>query len=184
MATRSCPGSGNEVHGSAPGGLYPCSPGGLNDYCYIFAGRTQKHWRGLTRIIGREDLFEDPRLQDGAARYQHKDLIDEAVSAWTSQHPKDYVMKALADAGVPSGAVFNTLEIMHDQDLHARGIMNRIDHPERGEMTVSGWPLKMSDSFVPVEPPPLHGADNETIYGEWLGYSQDDVKELRTRQVI
>jgi len=54
----------------------------------------------------------------------------------------------------------------------------------RGEVTVSGWPLKMSDSHVPVQSSPLHGADNEAIYGDWLGFSADEVKDMRDREVI
>ena len=179
------PRAGNTILGSSPGGLYPCKPGGDDDYCYIFASRgNEEHWRRLTRIIGREDLLDDARLQDGESRYEHRDIVDEAISAWTSQHTKDVVMEKVAGASVPCGAVFNTLELMNDPDLHARGMMNKVEHPVRGEVTVSGWPLKMSDSHVPVESSPLHGADNEAIYGDWLGYSPDEVKDMRNREVI
>ncbi len=52
------------------------------------------------------------------------------------------------------------------------------------KVNVAGWPVKMSDSHVPVKSSPLLGADNETIYGDWLGYSADDVKDMRERRVI
>jgi len=179
------PRSGNDIVGSAPGGLYPCKPGGPDDHCFIFASRAnEEHWRRLARIIGREDLIDDPRLQDPSARYAARDVVDGAISDWTLQHTKDEVMRTVAEAGVPCGAVFNTLELMHDPDLHARGIMTKIDHPQRGEVTVAGWPLKMSDSHVPVVSSPLLGADNEAIYGDWLGYSKDEVRDLRERRII
>jgi formyl-CoA transferase len=179
------PRSGNEIVGSAPGGLYPCKPGGPDDHCFIFASRAnEEHWRRLARIIEREDLIDDPRLQDPSARYVARDVVDAAITDWTMQHTKDEVMQAVAGAGVPCGAVFNTLELMHDPDLHARGIMTKIDHPQRGEVTVAGWPLKMSDSHVPVVSSPLLGADNEAIYGDWLGYSKDEVRDMRERRVI
>jgi formyl-CoA transferase len=93
-------------------------------------------------------------------------------------------MAAIAGAGVPCGAVYNTLELLNDPDLHARGIMTKIDHPERGEVTVSGWPLRMSDSHVPVSSSPLLGADNGAIYGDWLGCSADEVADMRERNII
>lgn len=179
------PRAGNTILGTSPGGLYPCSPGGLDDYCYIFASRgNEEHWRRLARVIGREDLLEDPRLQDGESRAAHSDVVDGAISAWTSQRSKQAVMEAIANAGVPCGAVMNTLELMHDPDLHARGIMTKIDHPVRGEVIVAGSPLRMSDSFVPVKSAPLHGADNEAVYGEWLGIPAEEVKKLRANEVI
>ena len=73
---------------------------------------------------------------------------------------------------------------MEDPDLNARGMMHKIEHPVRGEVTVSGWPLRMSDSKVPIQTAPLHGGDNEAIYGDWLGYTPEEVKDLRAREII
>lgn len=176
---------GNEVYGTAPGGLYPCAPGGLDDWAYIFCSRgNPEHWKRLCRAIGREDLIDDPRMQDGSSRYQHKEIVNEAISTWTSQHTKTEVMETIAGAGVPCGAVFNMKEQLEDEDLLRRGIMHRIEHPMRGEITVPGTPIIMSMSKVPIRPAPLHGADNEEIYGDWLGLSADEVKRMRAENVI
>ncbi|MBT3331482.1 MAG: formyl-CoA transferase [Rhodospirillaceae bacterium] len=179
------PRAGNAIVGSSPGGLYACKPGGPDDHCFIFPSRAnEEHWRRLARLIGREDMIDDPSLQNPDARYEKREEVDRVITEWTMQHTKDEVMAIIAGAGVPCGAVYNSLELMHDPDLHARGVMTKIDHPQRGEVNVAGWPLHMSDSHVPVEPSPLLGADNETIYGDWLGYSSDEVKEMRDRSVI
>jgi len=179
------PRAGNEVMGSSPGGLYPCKPGGVDDYAYIFPARgNEEHWRRLATVIGREDLLSDNRLQSSKDRYEHREFVDAALSEWTMQHTKDEVMATIAEAKVPCGAVYNTRELLHDTDLHERGIMQVIDHPERGDVTVAGWPLRMSDTHVPIKPSPLHGADNVAIYGEWLGLSSDEVEDLKVRDVI
>ena len=179
------PRAGNEIVGSAPGGLFACKPGGPDDYCFIFASRAnEEHWRRLARIIGEEDMINDPTLQTPGDRYEARDRVNGAITEWTMQHTKEEVMAAIAGAGVPCGAVFNTLELMHDPDLHARGVMTKIDHPQRGEVNVAGWPLRMSDSHVPVEPSPLLGADNNNVYGGWLGFSAEEILDMRERQII
>ncbi len=176
---------GNEVYGTAPGGLYPCKPGGLDDWAYIFASRgNEEHWKRLCRAIGREDLLEDPQMQDGGARYKQKDIVNEAIKAWTTQHTKKEVMEIIAGAGVPCGAVFNMKEQLEDEDLHARGIMSKIDHPVRGEVTVPTSPIRMSATKVPIRSAPVHGANNEEIYGDWLGLSTEEVKKMRAENVI
>src|SRR5271169_4804144 len=76
---------------------------------------------------------------------------------WTSKRTKHEVMEIIAGAEVP--AVLNTLELMHDPDLHARGMMQKVDHPVRGPVTVPGWPLRMSGSKVALKCAPIHGAD-------------------------
>ena len=179
------PRGGNGVVGTAPGGLYKCAPGGLDDWCYIFASRgNEEHWRRLVRAIGREDLLEDPRMVDGPTRFKNRAAVDAAITEWTSKRTKHEVTAVIAGAGVPCGAVLNTLELLHDPDLHARGMMQTIDHPVRGKVIVSGWPLRMSDSKVGLRSAPTHGADSEVVYGEWLGCSAAEVKDMRQRKVI
>jgi len=179
------PRGGNGVIGTAPGGLYKCSPGGLDDWCYIFASRGNgEHWRRLVKAIGREDLLDDPRMADGTTRFQHKEEVDAAITEWTSKRTKDEVMRVIAGAGVPCGAVKTTLELLNDPDLHARGMMQTIEHPIRGPVTVPGWPLRMSDTKVALKSAPVLGGDCEAIYGEWLGCSPDEVKDMRQAKVI
>ena len=179
------PRGGNTVPGTAPGGLYKCAPGGLNDWAYIFASRgNEDHWRRLVKAIGREDLLTDPRMSDPSTRGANREAVDEAINAWTSKHTKQEVTEIIAGAGVPCGAVMTTLELMHDPDLHARGMMQTIDHPVRGPVIVTGWPLRMSDTKVALKPSPVLGGDCEAIYGEWLGCSPDEVKDLKKAKVI
>jgi formyl-CoA transferase len=171
--------------GTAPGGLYKCAPGGLDDWAYIFCSRgNEDHWRRLVRAIGREDLLEDPRMKDGPTRAQNQAAVDAAITEWTSKRTKQEVTEIIAGAGVPCGAVLNTLELLRDPDLHARGMMQTIEHPIRGPVTVSGWPLRMSETRVALKCAPIHGADSEAVYGDWLGCSTAEVEAMRQRKVI
>jgi formyl-CoA transferase len=179
------PRGGNTVVGTAPGGLYKCSPGGINDWCYIFASRGNvEHWRRLVKVIGREDLLDDPRMVDGTTRAKNRDVVDAAITEWTSKRTKHEVTRIIAGAGVPCGAVLTTLELMHDPDLHERGMMQKVEHPVRGPVIVPAWPLRMSDSEVALKCAPLLGADCEAVYGEWLGCSSDEVRDMRQGKVI
>ena len=55
--------------GIAPSGIYPCAPGGPNDYVYLFTSNTNpEHWRRLLKVIGREDLLDDPRFDSRETR--------------------------------------------------------------------------------------------------------------------
>jgi formyl-CoA transferase len=123
-------------------------------------------------------------MTDGPTRAKNQDAVDAAITEWTSRRTKQEVTEIVAGAGVPCGAVFNTLELLHDPDLHARGMMQKIDHPVRGPVTVSGWPLRMSDTEVALESAPVLGGDSEAIYGEWLGCSAAEIKDMRQRNVI
>ena len=62
--------------------------------------------------------------------------------------------------------------------------MTTVNHPQRGEVIFSGWPLNMSDTKVPIKSSPLHGEHNEDIFGGRLGYSAEEVKTVKERDII
>jgi formyl-CoA transferase len=85
---------------------------------------------------------------------------------------------------VPAGAVLDTDELLNDPFLRQRGMFATVQHPVRGDVTIPGWPVKLSDSEVAVSTAPLLGQHNEEVYAEWLGYSSERVGELREARAI
>jgi formyl-CoA transferase len=170
---------------NAPSEAYPCKGGGPNDYCYIYTTRASNHhWERLLHVIGREDLLDDPRFADNRDRWANRDAVDEVIKPWAAQRTKREVMETLGSAGIPAGAVFDTNELINDRFLQDRGMFSKIDHPVRGEVTMPGWPVKMSASCVPLSAAPLLGQDNLQIYGELLGCGSEQIEALRAEEVI
>ena len=124
------------------------------------------------------------RFEAALARFEHRDEVDAVLSDWTRQHDKREVMELVGAAGVPAGAIFDAAELQNDPFLRQRGMFVEVEHPARGRVVIPGWPVKMSDSEVPVTPAPLLGAHNEQVLGELLGYSAEEVARLREEQVI
>src|SRR5204863_8232716 len=56
---------GNRVSQLAPTDLYPCAPGGSNDYAFLIT-TTPEMWQSLLTAIGRAELLSDPRLPTNA----------------------------------------------------------------------------------------------------------------------
>ncbi len=170
---------------TSPSEAYPCKGGGKNDYCFIYSSRaTNRHWERLLEFMGRDDLKGDPRYSTPEMRYQNRASVDEMLSAWTLNYDKREVMKMLGEAGVAAGAVFDTRDLSEDPHMRKRGMFVTVQHPVRGDFTMPGFPVKMSDSFVPVTCAPMLGAQNDEVYAELLGMSRDQVAELRTSKII
>jgi formyl-CoA transferase len=170
---------------TAPSGLYPCKGGGLNDYCFIYTSRAgNRHWDRLLKAIGREDLIGDERFNSPHQRWAHHDEVDRLLTEFTQSRSKQEVMKILGDAGVPAGAVYDTMEITQDPALQQREMVVTVDHPKRGKFTLPGWPVKMSDSYVKVDRSPLLGEHNAEVYAEWLGLTAQDLEELKAQDTI
>jgi crotonobetainyl-CoA:carnitine CoA-transferase CaiB-like acyl-CoA transferase len=170
---------------AVPSGIYPCKPGGPNDYLYVYTSRTNPaHWRRLLDVIGRKDLIGDPRFDSGAARLEREPEIDEMIAAWTRRYDKREAMRLLADAGVPAGAVFDTMELTDEPDFARRGIIQTMKHPTAGPFKMPGWPVRFSGRTPEVRPAPLLGQHTNEILGEWLGLDANQIDQLGKDGVV
>ncbi len=170
---------------AAPSGVYPCKPGGPNDYVYVYTSRANPaHWRRLLEVIGRADLIGDPRYETVQARAQHEEEVDAIVAAWTRQHDKREAMRLISAVGVPAGAVLDTLELHEDPDFEQRGIMQVMRHAECGDFKMPAWPVRHGGRTLPLAPAPLLGEHNEAVLGDWLGFGVGEVAKLRQDGVI
>jgi crotonobetainyl-CoA:carnitine CoA-transferase CaiB-like acyl-CoA transferase len=171
--------------GLVPSALYPCKPGGPNDYVYVFTSRANpEHWTRLLTAIRREDLIGDPRYDTNQARSQRAAEVDEIIAQWTRQHSKEEAMRIIGEAGVPAGAVFNTLELMNDASLAERGIMQTVEHPTTGTYKMPAWPVRFDGKPPRVEPSPLLGQHNAEVLGDWLGIGGAEIDALRSEGII
>lgn len=166
-------------------GLFPCKPGGSNDYVYIYVNRANnRQWHRLLELIGHADLIGDTRFETSADRYKHKSEIDDLIMPWTHQRTKDEAMELIGRAGVPAGAVFDFKELSENPDFERREIFQWVDHPTLGRMKMLAWPVKMSGNSVSLEAAPLLGQHTETVLSEWLGLSLERIAELSRNGAI
>ena len=174
--------SGNQLGRTIPGTTYPCAPGGPNDYVYIFA--QPQMWKPFLGAIGRPELADDPRYATPEARWENRDAMNAIVAEWTRQRSKHEVMKLLGDAGVPCGATLDTGEVLTDPHLRAREMIVDVEYPTRGTYQTVGSPIKLSDSPVTVQRPPLLGEHTEALLGALCGIAPEEVKRLKDSGVV
>jgi formyl-CoA transferase len=167
-----------------PGGIYPCKPGGPNDYVYLLTSRANpEHWPRLLKLIGREDLISDKRYESPDARLQHETEVDEIVSSWTRQHTKHEAMARLSAVGVPAGAVLDSMELINEPSFRERGILQTMTHGERA-MTMPTWPVRFDSVPADIKPAPLLGQHTTEVLADWLGLDADAVAGLRQDGIV
>jgi len=163
--------------------LYKCAPGGDNDYVVVFCS-THEMWNGLCEALCRPELANDPRFRSAEARVKNAAAVDELIEGWTSQRSKHEVMKVLGEAGVATGAVLDSLELLSDPQLVARKMVVEVNHPKRGAVTMPACPVQLEDSPLEMRCAPLLGEHNAQIYGEYLGLGAGELSELQRDGVI
>jgi formyl-CoA transferase len=170
---------GNRTPQTSPANVFPCKPGGPNDYVYVFVmPTTQSMWDNLLKSMGREELLEDERFADITQLYLYNDEIEAMVTEWTKQRTKYEVMDILGKAGVPCGACLDTLEVLNDPHLRRRGMVVDVEHPKAGKFAMPACPVQLSESPVDVVPSPLLGQHNTDVYKRLLGLTETDLQTL------
>ena len=167
-----------------PSDIYPCAPGGPNDYVYIYTSRANpQHWPRLLEAIGRKDLIGDPRFDTREARVKHSKEIDAILTEYTSKRDKYECMRVIG-AAVPSGAVRDTLELLNDPNFEERGIIQSIQHPTNGTFKMAGWPVRFNGKPPTVKPAPLLGQHSAEVLMDWLGMTEEQVTALKAEKII
>jgi formyl-CoA transferase len=169
---------------NSPSGLYQCRPFGSNDWVYITTSRgNPEHWGRLMRLIGREELIDDPRYATGAVRFEREAEVDAIVTEWTRKHTKEEVMTLVSGVGVPAGAVFDTMELQNDPSFEERGIMQVMEHPN-GKFKMPTWPVRVDGKPPRLTPSPLLGQHSAEVLNTWLGIGADEIAALKNDGVL
>ncbi len=177
------PRMGNRLAAAAPGDTYQCAPGGDNDYVYILC-TTPEMWTNLCNAMGRPEMATDERFKDRRSRHHNVEELTASINEWTARHTKHEVMRILGEAGVPCGKVLDSVELLNDPHLRARGMIVTVQHPVRGEFTMPGCPVKLEDSPVEVQRAPLLGEHNNEVFAQYLGFDSAEVERLKQEGVI
>src|ERR1700747_3193204 len=176
------PRTGNRQSGlnSAPYNVFATADG--HDAIHIV---TEAHFQSLLKAMGREDLKDDPRFATNAGRVAHMDETDALVEAWSRTLPKIEGVARTKEYRIPCAPVRTAPEVMNDPHMHERGMLERIDHPELGEIVVPTTPLRLHGTDkVAAGPSPTIDQHNAEIYGGWLGLSPAEIAELSETGVI
>jgi len=172
------------IGGNAPHGIYPCKPGGPNDYVYLLTSRANpEHWPRLLKLIGREDLIGDPRYDTAKARLEREAEVGELVAQWTRQRTKEEAMAQISGAGVPAGAVFDSMELTNEPSFAQRGILQTVKHGD-WQMTMPTWPVRFDGAPPPIKPAPELGEHTAEVFSDWLGLGTSEVEALREKGIV
>jgi CoA:oxalate CoA-transferase len=176
------PRTGNR-HGGL--GISPYNAYTASDGYVVINAPGDQHFHSILKVIGRSDLKDDPRFATRSDRVANMLEVDALLEDWTSQHAKDEIAEVLLAASVPCAPVRELSEVVLDRNMHARGSLQWVDHPELGKVVLPHTPLQFEGTARrPLEPSAKLGQDNRAIFGIWLGHSDEELAALSQEGVI
>jgi CoA:oxalate CoA-transferase len=143
------------------------------------------HFRAILDVMGRGELKDDPRFESRASRVANFAAVDDLIESWTCTLSRNEVAERMLARKVPCAPVRDLQEVMIDKNMHARGSLQWIDHPDLGRVVLPHSPLVFEGSERrAIEPSLPLGASNDAVFGDWLGHSKAELDTLREQGAI
>jgi len=172
--------SGASMPGIVPTNAYLCRDG---RYALI-AGNGDSIYKRLMEAIGREDLATDPALANNVGRAANAERIDAAISAYTEQHPLDFILDAMNKAGVPAGKSYDAADIAQDPHYQARDMILNATLPDGSVVQVPGIVPKLSQTPGQITRPAPELGQHTAEVLEGLGISAAQQTDWKERGII
>jgi len=155
-----------------------------NGYVYIALGN-DRQWETLTRIPGFESLSKK-EYERNAGRIGDVDNLNQTINAITNGFTTEDLMDIFNKATIPISKVNSIEEVVEDPFVKPNLIRSK--DPKSGvQITVAPSPI--NTSFLKsvnhmLSFPPRFGEHNEEVFGGLLGYSKNQLKEFKEKNII
>ena len=173
--------SGSTLPSVAPSNVYTCSDGE-----FLVAANQDTVFKRLCEVMGREDLVTNERYATHTARGANMVELDGIINEWTATKTMGELEKLMADAGVPAGKVYRTPEMLEDPQFAAREAIVDTPTEEWPNLKMQNVFPKMSKTQGEIRFPGVTtlGAHNEEVYGGELGYSSEQLAQMKENGII
>ncbi len=107
------------------------------------------------------------------------------IENWVSDKKVSEVVDALVAVSVPVAPILQIDEAIEDPHVKARGVIVEVEHKTAGTVRMPGFPLKMSATPGTIRlAAPLLGEHTAEVLKEMLGYTDEQIQELRKAGAI
>ena len=144
---------GNRHPNIAPYQVCPASDG-----WFILAVGNDRQFRAACDVLGLIDLADDERFAANADRLENLEALNEKLFAMTRQRPRDVLLRAFDEAGVPVGPINTVQQAFEDPQALARELVLTM---QRDGKDIPGvrTPIRFSDADLDQsEPSPQLGS--------------------------
>ena len=171
--------AGSALPGIAPTNAYLCADGGY----VLVAGNGDSIFKRLMKLIGRDDLGNDPQLENNEGRVKRVVELDQAIGEWAKTLTTDKALEALDAVAVPAGRIYTVADIAQDPHYKARGNIETIQMHDGTKVEVPGVIPKLSRTpgSIRTLAPDIGQNTDEILRG--IGLSDTQIASLKERGV-
>jgi crotonobetainyl-CoA:carnitine CoA-transferase CaiB-like acyl-CoA transferase len=148
----------------------------------------QKPFERLMECVGHPEMNEDPRFSTNEERIKdpNRRIINQIVSQWVGSRDVQQVIDTCEQLGITIGPIASMADIAQNVHYRERESILEIEDPATGvPLKIPNLPLRMLGTPGRIRFPGLPlGAANDVIYRDLLGYSTEEVVNLKATGAI
>ena len=173
---------GNHHPRFAPHNVYPCRG---DDRWLAIVITNEDEWQRLCKLMGEPPWCREARFSTMQSRKDNETELDKLIGGWTNQQLPYPLMALLQQGGVPAGVVQTAEDLFRDPQLSERQHFRFLQHGAIGEHAYNAPAYRLSKTPNRItKAAPCLGEDNEWVYKEILGYSDDEIAMMFVDGVI
>ena len=171
--------AGSALPGIAPTNAYQCSDGGY----VLVAGNGDSIFKRLMTVIGRDDLGNDPQLENNDGRVKRVAELDQAIGEWAKTVSTTKALEVLDAVAVPAGRIYTVADIAKDPHYKARENIKTIQMKDGSKVDVPGVIPKLSRTpgSIKTLAPEIGQNTDEILKG--IGLSDSQIASLKERGI-
>ena len=150
----------------------------------IHLSSPQKFWEGLCKAAGHPEMIDDPRFNTRPNRRKNYDELSRVFAEFFREKPRAYWMEQLEANDVPHTPVYNLQEVFHDPQIKHMGLEITIERKDKPNIRTVAFPNRYSETRNPHPLPPPELGENNAEYLKPLGYTDDQLVDLKRQGVI
>jgi crotonobetainyl-CoA:carnitine CoA-transferase CaiB-like acyl-CoA transferase len=180
LATGIAPGPMGSAHPlTAPYQAFETADGWI-----VIGGSNQSNWLRALDALEAQQLADDPRFRDNAARMGHLKELEAAMAPYFKARTSDDLLARFEQQGVPAGPVYDVNQMHQDRQVLARQMVVEVEHSKLGPVRTIGLPVKFSETPGEVRHgAPLYGQHTREVLRE-QGFADDEIEGLLSEGAI
>jgi crotonobetainyl-CoA:carnitine CoA-transferase CaiB-like acyl-CoA transferase len=156
---------------------YKCADG---KWIMLSEPRGGIHWEEFCTAIGIPGLADNPLYNSFAARRKNFAEFIELLDQTFATKSRDEWLKVFDGRDFAYSPVYDRTDLTDEPQLLSNEYVVKMKHPSWGEVKTVGFPVQFSETPASIQgPAPEFGQHTEEILSQVLGYSWDEITDLR-----
>ena len=171
--------------GNRGASVAPCDLYEVTDGWVLLQVAGQPMFKRWCRLIGREELIDDPRFVDDDSRWKHGDFLNDLMQEWCTGKTKAQALEALEAAKLPAAPMHSTQDVLEDPHIEAMGYLKSVPFPGASrDVPIIETPFRMSKTPGTIrQRAPLLGEHTDEVLAE-IGYGAAEIIRLRECAIV